>query len=210
MPIYIEFYRRFTPHSATRSFAQTRFPPPLRLHLPPTILRTNPSHFCLCVRWSSLIKAKRRAEKERVPCNIPKVYQVFPYNLMSDYVGNSRQPFWHMTMIRNPVDRVSLAFSWPFPTFFFFSWRIFPPLFSKASCLCFARLCFLRVAHLTTDPIARVETDATKKRADTYSVYTGEHKQGKTLWPLLHIRSDVSKGLFLSHSTWQRQWSSWL
>lgn len=44
---------------------------------------------------------------ERVPCKIAKVYQVFPYNLMSDYVGNSKQPFWHMSMIRDPVDRVS-------------------------------------------------------------------------------------------------------
>lgn len=56
-------------------------------------------------------KAKLRADMERVPCKIAKVYQVFPYNLMSDYAGNSKQPFWHMSMIRDPVDRVS-----PFPS----------------------------------------------------------------------------------------------
>ncbi|CAN0119894.1 unnamed protein product [Ectocarpus sp. 12 AP-2014] len=55
----------------------------------------------------SLIKAKRRAHREQTPCKIAKVYQVFPYNLMSDYAENSRQPFWHMSMIRDPVDRVS-------------------------------------------------------------------------------------------------------
>lgn len=44
-----------------------------------------------------------------MPCKIAKVYQVFPYNLMSDYVANSKQPFWHMTMIRDPVDRVRVS-----------------------------------------------------------------------------------------------------
>ncbi|CAN0014570.1 unnamed protein product, partial [Ectocarpus fasciculatus] len=29
---------------------------------------------------------------------------------MSDYAGNSRQPFWHMSMIRDPVDRVLATF----------------------------------------------------------------------------------------------------
>lgn len=63
------------------------------------------------LRWFSSLafQAKHRADRERVPCKIRKVYQVFPYNLMADYVGNSKQPFWHMSMIRNPVDRVSAA-----------------------------------------------------------------------------------------------------
>ncbi|CAM9761331.1 unnamed protein product, partial [Ectocarpus sp. 4 AP-2014] len=58
----------------------------------------------------SLIKAKRRAHREQTPCKIAKVYQVFPYNLMSDYAGNSRQPFWHISMIRDPVDRILATF----------------------------------------------------------------------------------------------------
>ncbi len=33
---------------------------------------------------------------------------MFPYNLMTDYAGNSRQPSWYMSMIRDPIDRVSL------------------------------------------------------------------------------------------------------
>lgn len=33
---------------------------------------------------------------------------MFPYNLMSDYAGNSKQPSWYMSMIRDPIDRVSL------------------------------------------------------------------------------------------------------
>lgn len=58
---------------------------------------------------SLFVQAKRRADRERIPCRIARAHQVFPYTLMADYPGNSRQPSWHMTMIRDPVDRVSLG-----------------------------------------------------------------------------------------------------
>ncbi|CAM9586597.1 unnamed protein product [Scytosiphon promiscuus] len=58
----------------------------------------------------NVAKAKRRADRERIPCRIARVHQVFPYNLMADYPGNSRQPSWHMTMIRDPVDRTLATF----------------------------------------------------------------------------------------------------
>lgn len=52
-------------------------------------------------------QARRRAGKEWLPCKINKVWQVFPYNLMGDYASNSKQPSWFMSVIRDPVDRVS-------------------------------------------------------------------------------------------------------